>query len=65
MRYPNTHLERQTWNLADMRVETDSVEALTLEKSGPRLFVNMAGLNGVGVFDYPDRGHLTAGARKS
>jgi DNA-binding beta-propeller fold protein YncE len=37
--------------LADIRIETDSVEALTLEKSGPRLFVNMTGLNAVGVFD--------------
>jgi len=37
--------------LADIRVETDSVEALALEKSGPRLFVNMTGLNAVGVFD--------------
>jgi len=37
--------------LADIRIETDSVEALALEKSGPRLFVNMTGLNSVGVFD--------------
>jgi hypothetical protein len=37
--------------VADIRVETDSVEALALEKSGPRLFVNMTGLNAVGVFD--------------
>ncbi len=37
--------------LADIRIETDSVEALALEKSGPRLFVNMTGLNAVGVFD--------------
>jgi DNA-binding beta-propeller fold protein YncE len=37
--------------LADIRIETDSVEALALEKSGTRLFVNMTGLNAVGVFD--------------
>jgi DNA-binding beta-propeller fold protein YncE len=37
--------------VADIRIETDSVEALALEKSGPRLFVNMTGLNSVGVFD--------------
>lgn len=37
--------------MADIKIETDSVEALALEKSGPRLFVNMTGLNSVGVFD--------------
>jgi DNA-binding beta-propeller fold protein YncE len=37
--------------LADIRIETDSVEAIALEKSGSRLFVNMTGLNSVGVFD--------------
>jgi DNA-binding beta-propeller fold protein YncE len=37
--------------VADIRVETDSVEALALEKSGSRLFVNLTGLNSIGVFD--------------
>lgn len=37
--------------LADIKIDTDSVEALALEKSGSRLFVNMTGLNSVGVFD--------------
>jgi DNA-binding beta-propeller fold protein YncE len=37
--------------IADIKIETNSVEALALEKSGPRLFVNITGLNSVGVFD--------------
>jgi hypothetical protein len=41
-----------------MRVDTDSVEALALEKSGPRLFVNLTGLNSVGVFDREKRTQL-------
>ena len=37
--------------LADIKIDTDRVEALALEKSGPRLFVNLTGLNSVGVID--------------
>jgi DNA-binding beta-propeller fold protein YncE len=37
--------------ISDIKIETDSVEALAFEKAGPRLFVNMTGLNSVGVFD--------------
>jgi DNA-binding beta-propeller fold protein YncE len=37
--------------IADMKVNTDTVEQMQLEKSGPRLFVNLTGLNTVGVFD--------------
>jgi len=44
--------------IADIKIETDSVEALALEKSGPRLFVNITGLNSVGVFDREKRSLL-------
>lgn len=37
--------------IADIKINTDSVEALALEKAGSRLFVNETGLNTVGVFD--------------
>jgi DNA-binding beta-propeller fold protein YncE len=37
--------------LADIKLDTDRVEALALEKSGPRLFVNLTGLNSVGVIN--------------
>jgi DNA-binding beta-propeller fold protein YncE len=37
--------------LADIKIDTDSVEALALEKAVSRLFVNMTGLNSVGVLD--------------
>jgi DNA-binding beta-propeller fold protein YncE len=38
-------------NLADIKIESDAVEALALEKSGPRLFVNMTGKDAVAVVD--------------
>jgi DNA-binding beta-propeller fold protein YncE len=44
--------------IADIKIETDSVEALALETSGPTLFVNMTGLNSVGVFDREKRALL-------
>jgi DNA-binding beta-propeller fold protein YncE len=37
--------------IGDIKINTDSVEQLQLEKSGQRLFVNLTGLNTVGVFD--------------
>lgn len=40
-----------TKKLADIKVDTNRVEALVLEPSGPRLFASLTGLNAVGVFD--------------
>jgi DNA-binding beta-propeller fold protein YncE len=37
--------------LADIKVDTNRVEALALEKLGPRFFANLTGANAVGVFD--------------
>src|SRR5260370_27065982 len=37
--------------LADIKIDSDSVEALALEKSGPRMFVNITGKDAVGVID--------------
>ena len=37
--------------LADIKIDSDSVEALALEKSGPRIFVNITGKDAVGVID--------------
>lgn len=37
--------------LADIKIDTNRVEALVLEPSGPRLFASLTGLNSVGVFD--------------
>ena len=37
--------------LADIKIDSDAVEALALEKSGPRLFVNMTGKDAVAVVD--------------
>jgi DNA-binding beta-propeller fold protein YncE len=38
-------------NLADIKIDSNAVEALALEKSGPRLFVNMTGKDAVAVVD--------------
>lgn len=38
-------------NLADIKIDSDAVEALALEKSGPRMFVNMTGKDAVAVVD--------------
>jgi len=38
-------------NLADIKVDSDAVEALAIEKSGPRLFANLTGKDAVGVID--------------
>ena len=37
--------------LADMKLETNRLESMAIEKSGPRLFVNMTGINSIGVVD--------------
>ena len=37
--------------LRDIKIPSDHVEALVLEKSGPRLFMNITGQNMVGVMD--------------
>ena len=41
--------------LADIKIDSDSVEALALEKSGPRMFVNITGKDAVGVIDRKKR----------
>src|ERR1700730_8752885 len=37
--------------VADIKIDSDSVEALALEKSGARIFVNITGKDAVGVVD--------------
>ena len=37
--------------LRDIKIPSDHVEAIVLEKSGPRLFMNITGQNAVGVMD--------------
>ena len=37
--------------LRDIRINSNHVEAVVLEKTGPRLFCNITGLNSVGVMD--------------
>src|ERR1700681_4443464 len=37
--------------LRDIKVDSDRVEAVVLEKSGPRMFCNLTGQNAVGVLD--------------
>jgi len=37
--------------LRDIKINTNHVEAVVLEKSGPRLFCNLTGLSAVGVMD--------------
>ena len=41
--------------LGDIKIDSDSVEAIALEKSGPRLFVNITGKDAVGVVDREKR----------
>ena len=45
--------------LRDIKINSNHVEAIVLEKSGPRLFCNITGLNAVGVMDR-DKSSLTA-----
>src|SRR5580700_3939755 len=37
--------------LRDIKIESNHVEAIVLEKSGPRMFMNITGKNAVGVMD--------------
>ncbi len=37
--------------LADMKLDSNRLESMAIEKSGPRLFVNMTGINSIGVVD--------------
>ena len=37
--------------LRDIKINTNHVEAIVLEKSGPRMFLNLTGLSAVGVMD--------------
>jgi DNA-binding beta-propeller fold protein YncE len=41
--------------LADIKIDSDSVEALAIEKSGHRMFVNITGKDAVGVIDREKR----------
>ncbi len=41
--------------LADIKIDSDSVEALAIEKSGSRMFVNITGKDAVGVIDRKTR----------
>jgi DNA-binding beta-propeller fold protein YncE len=41
--------------LADMTLETNRLESMAIEKSGPRMFVNMTGINAIGVVDRDKR----------
>ncbi len=41
--------------LADMKLETNRLESMAIEKSGPRLFINMTGINSIGVVDREKR----------
>ncbi len=41
--------------LADMKLESNRLESMALEKSGQRLFVNMTGVNSIGVVEREKR----------
>jgi DNA-binding beta-propeller fold protein YncE len=41
--------------LTDMKLETNRLESMAIEKSGQRLFVNMTGINSIGVVDREKR----------
>jgi DNA-binding beta-propeller fold protein YncE len=41
--------------VADMKLDTNRLESMAIEKSGPRLFVNMTGINSIGVVDRKKR----------
>jgi DNA-binding beta-propeller fold protein YncE len=41
--------------LADIKVDSSHIDAMALEKGGPRLFVNISGKNAVGVIDREKR----------
>jgi DNA-binding beta-propeller fold protein YncE len=41
--------------IADLKLDTNRLESMAIEKSGPRLFVNMTGINSIGVVDRDKR----------
>jgi DNA-binding beta-propeller fold protein YncE len=41
--------------VADIKIDSDDVEGMVFEKSGPRMFVNVRGKNAVEVYDRTDR----------
>jgi DNA-binding beta-propeller fold protein YncE len=41
--------------VANMKLDTNRLESMAIEKSGPRLFVNMTGINSIGVVDREKR----------
>src|SRR6202790_5595513 len=41
--------------IAEMKLETNRLESMAIEKSGTRLFVNMTGINSIGVVDREKR----------
>jgi DNA-binding beta-propeller fold protein YncE len=41
--------------VADIKIDSDDVEGVAFEKSGPRMFVNVRGKNSVEVYDRNDR----------
>jgi len=41
--------------IADMKLDANRLESMAIEKSGPRLFVNMTGINSIGVVDREKR----------
>jgi DNA-binding beta-propeller fold protein YncE len=41
--------------LAEMKLDSNRLESMAIEKSGPRLFVNMTGINSIGVVDREKR----------
>jgi len=44
--------------LADMKLDTNRLESMAIEKPGPPLFVNMTGINSIGVVDREKRAVL-------
>ncbi len=47
--------------IADLKLETNRLESMAIEKSGPRLFVNMTGINSIGVVDREKRAIVQLG----
>src|SRR5580693_3157077 len=41
--------------ITDLKLDTNRLESMVIEKSGPRLFVNMTGINSIGVVDREKR----------
>jgi DNA-binding beta-propeller fold protein YncE len=46
-------------HVGDIKVASDHVEAMAIENSGPRIFVNVTGKNQIGVFDRDKKSLLT------